>query len=165
VEYIYDPGRYFERTLRSFQRLPRAHSFKERRKYFQWMMNAELKRSSSVDGQAKSSLWKTLHFFIKMYRSFPPDFRKPLGHFLRHVIWTCPEQLPRSLSFILMGYHCYLFTSESIVPTIDATLARMETPHDIPKPPQTLRRSPELTQLRSPKLTQLSLSQGYGNDS
>jgi Domain of unknown function (DUF4070) len=141
VENIYDPSHYFDRALRSFQRLPRARTSRERREYFRWLMNAELKRSSSAGGPAKSSLWKTLRFFIKLYWSFPPEFRKPLGHFLWQVIRTCPEQLPRCLSFILMGYHCYRFTSDSILPTIDATLAAMETANNTPRPEPALQYS------------------------
>jgi radical SAM superfamily enzyme YgiQ (UPF0313 family) len=121
VENIYDPTRYFDRTLRSFQRLPRPQSKDERRAYVRWLVNAELKRSSSKEQAPKPSLWLTVKFFVNLYWSFPPEFRKPLGRFLWRVLRTCPEQMPRSLSFILMGYHCWRFTADYILPRIEIT--------------------------------------------
>jgi hypothetical protein len=44
-------------------------------------------------------------------------------HFLREILRMCPEQFPRCVSFIFMGYHCYRYTSEYILPKIDEGLA------------------------------------------
>jgi radical SAM superfamily enzyme YgiQ (UPF0313 family) len=127
VQTIYDPDRYFDRALRGLQRLPRYRSRRERREYFRWLVNAELKRSSGAHSPRPSPV-TMVKFFVRLYKGFPLEFRKPLRRFLWQVVRTCPEQLPRTLSFILMGYHCYRYTQEYILPKIDEALSIREAP-------------------------------------
>ncbi len=128
VNTIYEPSHYFDRTLRSFQRLPRPPSRRERWRYFRWGVKIHLQRCSTRTDERKGSLVAALRFLIGLYWSFPPAFRKPLGRFLRQILRTCPEQFPRSLSFIMMAYHCYRYTAEYIVPSIDRALEESERP-------------------------------------
>jgi hypothetical protein len=125
VSTIYDPSHYFDRTLRSFERLPRSSSYRDRLTHFRWLVATHLRRSSNETDAQQTSPATVLRFLIKLYWSFPPPFRKPLGHFLWQVLRRCPEQLPRSLSFIMMAYHCYRYTAEYILPRIDEGLAQL----------------------------------------
>jgi radical SAM superfamily enzyme YgiQ (UPF0313 family) len=115
METIYDPARFFDRTLRGLQRLPRRRSYRDRARYFWWLVKAELGRSQPVSAEKPS--------LRKLYRSFPPAFRKHVKRFFWRVLRSCPEQLPLTLSFILMGYHSYRFTVEYTLPQIDRALA------------------------------------------
>jgi radical SAM superfamily enzyme YgiQ (UPF0313 family) len=128
VRELYDPGRYFDRALRGFERLPRAKSFGGRWQYFRWLVKTVLHGSSSKSGNEKPSLRQLAGFLGSVYRGFPPEFRGPLMHFLAQILRKCPEQLPACMSFIFMGYHCYRYTAEFIIPKIDETLAAGDEP-------------------------------------
>src|SRR5205823_6418865 len=82
-------------------------------------------RRSSSASEPKPSLAATIGYFVNLYRGFPPAFRGPLGSFLWQVLRTCPEQFPRSLVSMLMGYHCYMYTAQDVLPKIDEGLARL----------------------------------------
>ncbi|MBV8818221.1 MAG: B12-binding domain-containing radical SAM protein [Acidobacteriaceae bacterium] len=126
VETIYDPPNYFERTLRSFQRLPRGRTRGDRWRQFTWLVKTQLSRSGGGSDAKKPSPFRVLKGLIDFYRSFPLEFRVHLRKFLLDVLRACPEQLPRSLSFICMGYHCYEYTKSYTIPKIDEALALPE---------------------------------------
>jgi hypothetical protein len=126
VETIYEPRAYFERTLESFRRLPRAQTLRGRLKYFKWLASVELKRAAEKNGKtAKMSAFGLIRFFWKFLGMFPKDFRKEIRRFLWRVVWNCPEQLPRTLSFILMCYHCNSYTHEYLKPRLDSVMTKM----------------------------------------
>ncbi|MBV9085510.1 MAG: DUF4070 domain-containing protein [Acidobacteriaceae bacterium] len=137
VSNIYDPVQYFERSLRSMQRLPRAKTIRERLQRFHQLANAFLKEPVEP-GAKKGSPADIIRFVRDLYRGFPPEFRKALGRFLLGVLRTCPEQLPITLIFIMMGYHCYRFTADYTIPKIDDALANLKDR----QPPKTRPGSP-----------------------
>ncbi len=125
VETIYEPRAYFERTLDSFLRLPRPATVKGRWAYFRWLASVELKRASDKkdsSGTAKMSTLGLVRFFWDFLAMFPPEFRKEIKRFLWRVLWHCPEQLPRTLSFILMCYHCNRYTHEYLKPRLNRVI-------------------------------------------
>jgi len=128
VETIYEPRAYFGRTLEAFKRLPRKRSVLERFRHFRWMASVELKRAADKkDGQrtAKMGVFGMIRFFAKFLGMFPPEFRKEVRRFLLKVLWHCPEQLPRTLSFILMCYHCNQYTHKYLKPRLQAVLEKL----------------------------------------
>jgi hypothetical protein len=127
VETIYEPSRYFDRALRSLERVPQG-SWSERMQCFRRLAKAELGQSSANE---KPSMFAILRFFVNLYRSFSPEFRKPLKRFLWQVLWRRPEQFPLTPSFILMGYHCYRFTQEHVVPMIEHALIQPDSEQEL----------------------------------
>jgi hypothetical protein len=107
--------------------VPRG-SWEERLQCFRRLAKAELGRSS---GDQKTSTADILRFFFNLYRHLPLEFRKPLKGFLWQVLWKHPEQLPLTPSFILMGYHCYRFTQEHVLPMIERALAELEPEQEL----------------------------------
>ncbi len=134
VSTIYDPSNYLDRTFRSFKRLPRPKSYRKRWRHFLWMAHTHLQNSSTEGDRHNRTSLAAIRDLIGLYRSLPPEFRTPLRHFLWRMLRTCPEQMPRSLVFILMAYHCYLYTAEYIIPRIDEALAAPAQSHDLAVP-------------------------------
>ena len=136
VHTIYEPSAYFDRTLESLKRLPRAKTFGDRVKYFKWLASVELKRAADKrNGTAKMSAFGLLKFFYKFLGMFPKDFRKHIRRFLWKVLWNCPEQLPRTLSFVLMCYHCNRYTHEYLTPRLEGVLSKLnELPTETERP-------------------------------
>jgi radical SAM superfamily enzyme YgiQ (UPF0313 family) len=142
VETIYEPRAYFERTLESFMRLPREKTIRGRIRYFKWLASVELKRAAEKkdkNATAKMSAFGLLRFFWKFMAMFPQDFRKEIRRFLWRVIWTCPEQLPRTLSFILMCYHCNRYTHDYLKPRLEKVFTTLpEKPAPKPEPQEVM---------------------------
>ena len=160
VNFIYEPSHYFDRVLRSFQLLPRHHSYRERWSQFRRSAKQFGRSPTSDSPVERPSLRATFQFFTELYQGLPREFRKPLIRFLREVIRTCPEYLPQSLPFLCMGYHCFRYTAEYVVPKIDEARRRLAVLGEVGYRPSAARRnatfcletpSPTLGPLMRPK--------------
>ena len=139
VNFIYEPSRYFDRVLRSFQLLPRQRSYRGRWSQFRRFAKHYGRRRTSDSPGQRPSLRAAFRFFIDLYRGLPSEFRKPLVRFLREVMRTCPEQLPQSLPFLCMGYHYFRYTAEYVVPKSDEARGRLGVPNEVGFPPADVR--------------------------
>lgn len=144
VTFIYEPGHYFDRLLRSFQHLPRHRSYSVRWRQFRRVVKQFGGSGTSASPADKPSLRAALQFVIELYRGLPREFRKPMVRFLREVIRTCPEHLPQTLPFLCMGYHYFRYTAEYVVPKIDEARGRLRVTNTVAFRPAEALRDAEL---------------------
>lgn len=137
VETIYNPTEYFGRALEALKRLPREKSFQGRLRYFRRVAKTETERSVDTSPDAKPekvTLFGLIRFFWVFPSLFKKDFRRHIRSFVWRVLWTCPEQLPRTLGFIVMGYHSNRLTYEHLIPRLDEEIAKMPEDLTMPRP-------------------------------
>jgi hypothetical protein len=73
----------------------------------------------------KPSLRARLHALTGLFGQLPEEYRKEAKRFMWRILCRCPEQLPRALGYVLMGFHYYQFTVAEMLPELDKALSKL----------------------------------------
>jgi radical SAM superfamily enzyme YgiQ (UPF0313 family) len=118
LETIYDPRTYLDRLMEAYRRLPKEKSFFRKVTRF-------LFPSGMVLGSGAQSKGKTLpqmsgkarvSALMRFLRNVEPDYRREALRFMAIMIRECPEYFQQSLDYLVMGYHYYKFTRDTVLP-------------------------------------------------
>jgi radical SAM superfamily enzyme YgiQ (UPF0313 family) len=128
LETIYQPRAYFDRLIEAYRRLPKEVNLvrKLRRLLLPSGMvvgsggtQARGKPLPQMSGKAR--LTALVHFL----RSVDREYRREALRFMGRILRECPEYLQQSLDYLVMGYHYYRFTRDTVVPEFERVLANI----------------------------------------
>jgi hypothetical protein len=128
LETIYEPRAYFDRLLEAYRRLPKeANLFRKlHRLLFPSGMvvgsgGAQVRGKALPQMSSKARLAALVHFL----RSVDQEYRREALRFMGRILRECPEYLQQSLDYLVMGYHYYRFTRDTVVPEYEQVLANI----------------------------------------
>ncbi len=104
---LYQPGAYFDRLLEAYRRLPRKPD---------WLRRL-VSPSSIVLGSVR------LLFLVRMLFMVEREYRREAFRFLRTMLRESPEYLQQSLDYLVMAYHYYRFTRDTVLPELESVAA------------------------------------------
>jgi len=58
-------------------------------------------------------------------RSVDREYRREALRFMGKIVRECPEYFQQSLDYLVMGYHYYRFTRDTVVPEYERVLANI----------------------------------------
>ena len=122
LETIYEPRAYLNRLLAAYRRLPREKNLLRR-------MARILVPGGLAIGQAKGKALPEmgararLAALVRFLRGVDANYRREALRFIRTMSWEAPEYLQQSLDYVVMGYHYYKFTHDTVVPEYRRVLA------------------------------------------
>jgi radical SAM superfamily enzyme YgiQ (UPF0313 family) len=128
LETIYEPRAYFDRLFEAYRRLPKEVKVgrKLRRLLFPSGMvvgsgsaQASGKALPQMSGKAR------LAALVNFLRSVDREYRGEALRFMRKMLWEFPEYFQQSLDYLVMGYHYYRFTRDTVVPEYEQVLANL----------------------------------------
>jgi hypothetical protein len=61
---------------------------------------------------------------IRFLREVEPEYRREALRFMGAMMRECPEYFQQSLDYLVMGYHYYKFTRDTVVPEYRRVLAQ-----------------------------------------
>jgi radical SAM superfamily enzyme YgiQ (UPF0313 family) len=117
---IYTPRAFFSRAREALLRLPRPASFRARVRYF-----LGVQKFNSGLGRQHGSLRAQLAIAYRALTTLPPELRREAFRFLRFILAKRPEMLPAALRVAFFGVHLCRFSSEWVLPMLDAQLAEL----------------------------------------
>jgi hypothetical protein len=128
LETIYEPRAYFDRLTEAYRRLPKEVNLvrKLRRLLLPSGMvvgsgGAQARGKALPQMSGKARLKALVHFL----RSVDPEYRREALRFMGKILRECPEYLQQSLDYLVMGYHYYRFTRDTVVPEYERVLANI----------------------------------------
>jgi hypothetical protein len=62
---------------------------------------------------------------VNFLRSVDREYRGEALRFMRKMLWEFPEYFQQSLDYLVMGYHYYRFTRDTVVPEYEQVLANL----------------------------------------
>ena len=125
LETIYEPRAYLDRLLEAYRRLPREKSWS--RKLARLLFPSGMVLGSGTRSQGKAlpqmSGKARAAALVRFLRHVEPDYRREALRFMGIMIRECPEYFQQSLDYLVMGYHYYKFTRDTVVPEYKRVLA------------------------------------------
>jgi radical SAM superfamily enzyme YgiQ (UPF0313 family) len=140
MQTLYSPERYFERSLRSLERMKPPATRRAGRAAFRNGVRRNLAfvtgRSQSASGMVRRSLAATVRS-VKLVASLPRDFRRAALRFTWRALRARPDQFAGVMELVVFGYHLHRFTLAHVLPQVDAQLAAIsaDRPSVIPPTP------------------------------
>jgi len=128
LETIYEPRAYFDRLLEAYRRLPKEKSLWRKLKRLLFPSGMVVGTGSAeVQGKPLPQMSEKarLRALVNLLRSVDPDYRREALRFMRLMISRCPEYFQQSLDYLVMGYHYYRFTKDTVVPEYERVLANI----------------------------------------
>jgi hypothetical protein len=128
LETIYEPRAYFDRLFEAYRRLPKEVNLgrKLRRLLFPSGMvvgsgSAQVsgKALPQMSGKARATA------LVNFLRSVDREYRREALRFMRKMLLEFPEYFQQSLDYLVMGYHYYRFTRETVIPEYEHVLANI----------------------------------------
>jgi len=124
LETIYQPRAYFDRLLNAYRRLPREQSLVRRLRLFfpsgivlSSGIPARGETLPQLSGKARAAA------LVRFLRNVEPAYRREALRFIRAMLTECPEYLQQALDYLVMGYHHYRFTKNTVIPEYERILA------------------------------------------
>jgi radical SAM superfamily enzyme YgiQ (UPF0313 family) len=158
LETIYEPRAYFDRLFEAYRRLPKEVSLvrKLHRLLFpSGMMVGSGGAQASGKALPQMSGKARLAALVNFLRSVDGPYRREALRFMGKILRECPEYFQQSLDYLVMGYHYYRFTRDTVVPEYERVLANI--PHDqIPGRAEPKQAQPSLALPRSGGMVQIT---------
>ncbi len=125
LETIYEPRTYLDRLLEAYRRLPREKSFfrKLARAFFPSGMVLGSGMQSKGKALPQMSGKARVATLVRFLRKVEPEYRWEALRFMAIMIRECREYFQQSLDYLVMGYHYYKFTRNTVVPEYERVLA------------------------------------------
>ena len=101
---LYRPRAYFDRLLEAYRRLPRK--------------SHRLHRLLSSGGILLGGV--KLLFLVRMLCLVEAEYRREAFRFLRRMLRESPEYLQQSFDYLVMAYHYYRFTRDTVLPELES---------------------------------------------
>ena len=118
LETIYRPRAYFDRLLEAYRRLPQETATLRRLTRLLFPAGMVLGSGTQRKGKAlpQMSGRARLASLARFLRGVEPGFRREALRFLSIMVRERPEYLQQSLDYLVMGYHYFRFTRETLIP-------------------------------------------------
>jgi radical SAM superfamily enzyme YgiQ (UPF0313 family) len=118
LETIYDPRAYFNRLVEAYRRLPRENNLL--RKWTRLLFPSGIVLGSGRQSKGKAlpqmSGKARVAALLRFLRNVEPNYRREALRFMGIMIRERPEYLQQSLDYLVIGYHYYKFTRDTVVP-------------------------------------------------
>ena len=124
VATVYDPKNYFERAFQTLLRFKRAPTRWGRFKTFLSSLSSGL--PFFMPGKSnKRGLFAGMNALRRYMSAMEPDFKRESRRLFRRVLRHRPDQIMAVLDYSIVGHHFYRLTNERVLPSLDASIARL----------------------------------------
>src|SRR5450432_350371 len=125
LETIYEPRNYLARLMEAYRRLPREKSWF--RKLARLLLPSGMVLGSGTQSKAHAlpqmSGKARATALVRFLRHVEPEYRREALRFMAAMIRERPEYFQQAMDYLVMGYHYYKFTRDTVVPEYQRVLA------------------------------------------
>ena len=125
VAQAFTPRAYFDRALRTLQRMSESRRLGERFESLRADFRS-ITRAAASGPRPKTSFLAPVTALWRFFAALPPSFRWQSIVFALRVACSVPDRWPWIFHFIAMGYHYHRFTYENMLPGLDEAIAEAD---------------------------------------